>query len=261
MIPITTGSSLVAQAVPGVPFIVPGSDLAVQLIAAVDAAAMQVFEGDIFVIAQKIVSKAEDRYVALDTVMPSERALELAREADKDPRIVELILSESTDVVRCRQGVLIVEHRLGYVMANAGIDASNVGPFDDERERVLLLPINPDATCASLRDAFEAHFECRIGVIINDSVGRAWRNGSVGMALGVAGPPALWSRIGEEDLSGRQLRITEIGYADQIAAAAALLMGEGAEGQPVVKLSGLSWQAVETDGRQLLRTRERDLFR
>ncbi len=256
-----TGSSLFAQAVPDVPLIAPGADLAREITRAVDAAALKVADGDILVIAQKIVSKAEDRYVALDTVTPSQRALALSREADKDPRVVELILSESSEVIRCHHGVLIVEHRLGYVMANAGIDASNVGPFDDGRERVLLLPRDPDATCARLRDEFERHFDCRVGVIINDSVGRAWRNGSVGIALGVSGPPALWSHIGEDDLIGRQLRITEVGFADQIAAAAALLMGEGAEGQPVVMLSGLAWPPVETDGRQLLRARERDLFR
>ena len=220
-----------------------------------------VLDGDIFVIAQKIVSKSEDRYVNLSSIIPSKNALKLAKSINRDPRLVEVILSESIDVVRHAPGVLIVQHRLGYVMANAGIDASNLEPATGKSERVLLLPQDPDATCRQLRQQFEINFNRRVGVIINDSVGRAWRNGSVGTALGVAGPPALWDRIGETDLFGRPLRVTQIGFADQIASAAALVMGEGAEGLPVVKVSGLNWEPVYTDGKTLLRDKERDLFR
>ena len=146
-------------------------------------------------------------------------------------------------------------------MANAGIDASNLGTFDDERERVLLLPCNPDATCAYLRVVMERHFACRIGILISDSVGRAWRNGTVGLALGVAGPPSIWNRVGEDDLTGRQLRATEVAIADQIAAAAALVMGEGAEGWPIVKAGGVLWQSSGSGTELLLRPKDQDLFR
>ena len=146
-------------------------------------------------------------------------------------------------------------------MANAGVDASNLSKTCDEKERVLLLPRNPNATCLQFRKDFEDAFDRRIGVIISDSVGRAWRNGSIGMALGVAGPPALWDRVGDEDLYGRPLGVTEVGFADQVAAAAALVMGEGNEGLPVIKVSGLDWQPVDTNADALLRPKERDLFR
>ena len=249
------------HAIPEIPLIAPGDDLAAIIIDALDSSTLEISDGDILVIAQKIVSKSENRYVDLATVTPSSRARELAAKVDKDPRLVDLILSESSEMLRAAKGVLVVVHRLGHVMANAGIDQSNLGPDENGRERVLLLPENPNAASARLRSLFENHFQRRIGVIINDSVGRAWRNGSVGMALGVAGPPALWDRIGTDDLFGRPLQITQIGLADQIAAAAALVMGEGAEGQPVVKVSGLPWEAVTTNADSLLRAKEQDLFR
>ena len=248
-------------AIPGLPLIAPGDDLAETVIAAIEGGAVEVSDGDILVIAQKIVSKSEDRYVALQAVTPSPRARELAAATGKDPRLVEVILSESDEVVRYRQDVLIVAHRLGHVLANAGIDSSNLEPAAGGGERVLLLPRDPDATCARLRARFEAHFRRRLGVIVSDSVGRAWRNGTVGLALGVAGPPAVWDRIGSDDLYGRPLRVTQIGFADQIAAAAALVMGEAAEGRPVVKVGGLAWQPVTSDARLLLRPKEQDLFR
>ena len=249
------------DAIPDFPLIAPGDDLAAIIIGALDSSTLEISDGDILVIAQKILSKSENRYVDLASVSPSSRARELAPKVDKDARIVELILTESSEVLRSAPGVLVVVHRLGYVMANAGIDQSNLGPDENGRERVLLLPKNPNAASARLRSLFEKHFQRRIGVIINDSVGRAWRNGSIGMALGVAGPPALWDKIGTDDLFGRPLRITQIGFADQIAAAAALVMGEGAEGQPVVKVGGLTWEAVTTNADPLLRPKELDLFR
>ncbi len=249
------------QAIPDLPSVSPGDDLASMIIDLITADGMEVLDGDILVIAQKIVSKSEDRYVDLNSITPSANAVKLAASVDKDPHLVEVILSESSEVMRHAPGVLIVEHRLGYVMANAGVDVSNLEPAATDSERVLLLPQNPDATATRLREEFENKFGRRIGVIISDSVGRAWRNGSIGMALGVAGPPALWDRIGETDLFGRSLRVTQIGFADQIASAAALVMGEGAEGLPVVKVSGLSWESVDTHGEIVLRDKELDLFR
>lgn len=248
-------------AISGVPRIAPGDDLPAIVINTIEHAGVQTFDGDIFVVAQKIVSKAEGRYVELSTVTPSARAIELAAVADKDPRLVELILSESSEVVRCVPGVIVVAHRLGYVLANAGIDASNLEPGPEGQERVLLLPRDPNATCAAMRARFEAHFQRRIGVIISDSIGRAWRLGTVGTALGVAGPPALLDQVGTDDLSGRPLRTTVSAFADQVASAAVLVMGEAAEGLPVVKVGGLDWEATTSDGTLLLRPREKDLFR
>lgn len=248
-------------AIPGIPFVAPGHDLAAIIIDAVDRAEVDVVDGDIFVIAQKIVSKSENRYVDLATVTPSEKARELGAKADKDPRLVELILTESTEVLRCGPGVIVAAHRLGYVLANAGIDASNLQPDAEGRERVLLLPKDPNATSAVLRKHFEAHFNRRIGVIISDSIGRAWRLGSIGTALGVSGLPALVDQIGMTDLFGRLLRTTVVAFADQLASAAVLVMGEAAEGLPVAKVSGLDWEPAKSDATSLLRPKENDLFR
>ncbi|MDX1514884.1 MAG: coenzyme F420-0:L-glutamate ligase [Gammaproteobacteria bacterium] len=248
-------------AIPGIPRIFPGDDLAAVVIGAIEAAGVTVSDGDILVMAQKIVSKAEGRYVDLATVTASARANELASIADKDPRVVELILSESSEVLRCVPGVIVVVHRLGYVLANAGIDASNLEPGGDGQERVLLLPRDPNATSAAMRSRFEAHFRRRIGVIVSDSIGRAWRMGTVGTALGVAGPLAVWDQIGTPDLSGRPLRTTMSAFADQVASAAVLVMGEAAEGLPVAKVGGLQWDPVKSDGTLLLRPKEKDLFR
>jgi coenzyme F420-0:L-glutamate ligase / coenzyme F420-1:gamma-L-glutamate ligase len=260
----TTGlrqNSISLIGVPDLPLIMPGDDLASVIIDRIEQSATKVDDGDVFVIAQKVVSKAENRYVDLRTITPSAKALELADIVEKDPCLVEVILSESSDIVAYRQGVLIVTHRNGYVMANAGVDASNLEPDSDGSEQVLLLPLDSDASCVHLRQAFENHFGCRIGVIVNDSVGRPWRNGSVSLALGVSGPPAVWDRIGQQDLYGRELQVTQIGFADQIAAAAALVMGEGAEGIPVVKVGDLVWETSTSNGRQLLRDKNQDLFR
>jgi coenzyme F420-0:L-glutamate ligase/coenzyme F420-1:gamma-L-glutamate ligase len=211
----------------------------------------------VLVVAQKVVSKAEGRYVSLDTVTVSPRAAELAALTRKDPRLVELILSESVEVLRAKPDVLIVRHRLGYVMANAGIDRSNVGG----RERVLLLPRDPDASAAALRLALAERYGLSLGLIISDSFGRPWRKGVTNVALGAAGLPALLNRRGEPDRNGRRLEVTEVALADQLASAAGLLMGEGAEGLPAVLISGLSWSAAHTPARSLIRPLEEDLFR
>ena len=224
--------------VPRFPMVRPGDDLAALLIAACEQGALAPADGDVVVVAQKIVSKAEGRYVDLAQVRPSARAESLAAQVDKDPRLVEVILSESQRVVRHRPGVLIVEHRLGFIMANAGVDRSNVDPALGA-EPVLLLPRDPDASAARLRDRLGAHFRSRPAVIVTDSWGRAWRRGTVGIALGAAGLPALMDLRGRSDLFGHELRVTETGFADEIASAASLIMGQADEAQPVVLVRGL----------------------
>jgi coenzyme F420-0:L-glutamate ligase/coenzyme F420-1:gamma-L-glutamate ligase len=235
-------------ALPGLPIVAPGDDLA----ALIRAAAPPFVAGDVVVVAQKIVSKAEGRLVDLDTVTPSQRALRLAAETDKDPRLVHLILSESERVLRAVKGVLIVVHKRGYVLANAGIDASNVGDG-----RVLLLPEDPDASAARLATALG------VPVIVNDSLGRAWRNGTVGTALGASGVPSLLDLRGAPDMFGRTLRATEIGLADEIAAAASMVQGQAAEATPVVLVRGLADILAKGRARNaqaLIRSRENDLF-
>ena len=243
-----------------VPLIRPGDDLAALVIAALARSGAAPADGDVVVVAQKVVSKAEGRYVDLATVAPSARALGLAREVDKDPRLVELILRESRRVVRHRPGVLIIEHRLGFVMANAGIDRSNIDP-DAAEEPVLLLPLDPDASAAALRARLVTQFAVAMGVVVSDSFGRAWRRGTVGIALGAAGLPSCIDLRGRADLYGRALRVSETGFADEIAAAASLLMGQADEGVPAVLVRGLSWLAPATPAADLLRAAGEDLFR
>jgi coenzyme F420-0:L-glutamate ligase/coenzyme F420-1:gamma-L-glutamate ligase len=212
------------------------------------------------VVAQKIVSKAEDRSVDLATVVPSPRAVALGAEIGKDPRLVEVLLRESVRVVRSRPNLLIVEHRLGFVMANAGVDQSNVAPQDGVH-RVLLLPRDPDASAEALRARLAERFGVPLAVIINDSFGRAWRRGTVGVAIGAAGLPALVDLRGRPDLFGRILEVSIIGFADEIAAAASLLMGQADEARPVVLVRGLDWTGPATAGREMLRPAAEDLFR
>ena len=247
-------------AVPGIPTIRAGDDLARILGDALGAAGLQLQRNDVLVVTHKVVSKAEGRYVSLADVTPSPRARELAAATGKDPALVEVILSESREVLRFRPGLIVVEHRLGMVIANAGIDQSNV-PHDGDGERVLLLPEDPDASSAALRAALEARFGAALAVVVNDSVGRAWRNGVVGLALGAAGLPALLDLRGQRDLEGRALRVTQVGLADQIASAAELLMGEADEGRPAVLVRGLEWQGAPAPASALIRDRATDLFR
>lgn len=246
---------------PELPLVRPGDDLAALLAAAIERRIGKLLTaGDILIVAQKIVSKAEGRYVDLARVEPGAEAQRLARETDKDPRLVQVILGESRRVVRHRPGVLIVEHRLGFVMANAGIDRSNIDPSMGT-EPVLLLPRDPNASAAALRQRLTAHFGVTPAVIVSDSFGRAWRRGTTGIALGAAGLPALVDLRGHPDLYGRALRVTEIGFADEIAAAASLLMGQADEAIPAVLMRGLTWSAPAVDGSALIRAAEDDLFR
>ena len=249
-------------ALQGIKHVVAGDDLAAIVLAGLQRTSLQPRSGDVLVVAQKIVSKSEGRTVDLASVTPSPRALELAQIVRKDARLVELVLSESTDVLRAIPNVLIVRHRLGYVMANAGIDHSNVeGGQGNDGERVLLLPLDADASAAALRDRLNAVLGCQIGVIVSDSFGRPWRNGVVNVALGAAGLPALIDRRGEQDMFGRTLEMTQVAFADAIAAGAGLAMGEGAEGTPLVLAQGLVWQAPQCNVQSLIRPLGEDLFK
>ena len=340
-----TPGELRVRALSGLPGIRPGDDLAELLAAAIVRSGESLRDGDVVVVAQKIVSKAEGRRVRLSDVVPSPRAVELAARTDKDPRAVEVILGESVDVVRAVPGVLIVETRHGIVLANAGADMSNI-EHDEEDDHLLLLPEDPDASADRLRAGLAYRMQMqaactvgtdalagtdtgigrnaatgfgetsppadeapdapsgadrgtllgeivatsagssggsrpgtvegtpaafdgeapRFGVIVADSVGRAWREGTVGLAIGVSGLPARLDRRGEPDLFGRALHVTEVGIADSIASAASIVMGEGAEGRPAALVRGLSFDdrsEAERAGRarDLVRPRERDLFR
>jgi coenzyme F420-0:L-glutamate ligase / coenzyme F420-1:gamma-L-glutamate ligase len=246
--------------IPDIPLVRPGDDLAALIIAACERSALAPVDGDVVVVAQKVVSKAERRYVDLATVRPSARAQELAVQVSKEARLVEVILQESRRVVRHRPGVLIVEHRLGFVMANAGVDHSNVDP-QMGAEPVLLLPRDPDASAAALCDRLAAHFHKQLAVVITDSFGRAWRRGTVGVALGAAGLPSLLDLRGKPDLFGHALRVTQTGFADEIAGAASLVMGQADEARPVVLLRGLAWAGADAPAATLIRAADEDLFR
>lgn len=244
---------------PGVPLIEPGADLGAILIQSLRSAGETPAAGDVVAVAQKIVSKAEGRVVRLATVEPSDRARDIARQADKDPRVVELILRESRSVIRVSRGVIITEHNTGVILANAGIDRSNLAGSD---EAALLLPVDPDASAARLRDRLQSDFGVPLGVIVTDSIGRAWRLGTVGTAIGCAGVLALHDLRGERDLFGRQLQVSEVAVADSLAAAAVLVMGEAAEGTPLVLIRG----GADADdrgqtARNALRPPDEDLFR
>jgi len=251
-------AALSLAALSGIPLVKAGDNVADLIVAGLSASGLALQPGDVIAIAQKIVSKAEGRTIDLRGVTPSPRALALAEEVDKDPRLVELILTESTEVVRHRKGVLVVAHRNGTVLANAGIDASNVGGGD---ESVLLLPQDCDRSCRDIRTRLAVRTGIEVGVLIIDSLGRAWRNGTVGAALGAAGLPALLDLRGKPDLFGRTLKSTQVGVADEIAAAASLLMGQADEGTPVVLVRGLELPEREGSAAELIRARENDLFR
>jgi len=253
-------SQLTITGLKGVPLVKAGDDLGALALAAYAASGLAPADGDVLVVAQKIVSKAEDRIVDVASVEPSAQAVALAAEVEKDPRLVEVILSESRRIVRHRPNLVIAEHRLGYVMANAGIDHSNVAP-DDGTERVLLLPVDPDGSALALQQSLAARSGKRIAVIVSDSFGRPFRRGTVGIALGAAGLPAVIDWRGHPDLFGRKLEVTETGFADEIAAAASLVQGQADEATPIVLVRGLSWSAPDAPGAALVRPPEHDLFR
>ena len=254
--------SLILTPLSDIPMIHTGDDLTDIIIHGLQKSGATLQNGDILVLAQKIVSKVEGRWVNLVTIQPSIQASELARKIEKDPRMVELILRESNHVLRTRVGTIIVEHRLGFVCANAGIDHSNVaGEGDGSDEWVLLLPENPDFSAQSIREKLELYSGVQLGVMIIDSHGRAWRQGVVGVAIGLAGMPGLVDMRGKNDLFGYTLRVTTIGVADELAAAASLVMGQADEGTPVVHVRGFPYALREGDLKELLRDKEQDLFR
>lgn len=243
------------------PLVTRGMDLAAEILRAVSREGVSFQDGDIVVIAQKVVSKSEGRFVQLGEIEPSARARDIAGRTCKDARLVEVVLGEACEVLRTSPNVLIVEHKLGHVVANAGIDRSNVDAALANEETVLLLPSDPDRSAATLRAQLEDATQVRVGVVISDSFGRPWRLGTVGTAIGVAGVAAVIDRRGDLDLYGRELRHTEVGFADSIAAAAVLMMGEGNEGCPIVIVRDIKWTETGQTSRDALRPRSEDLFR
>ncbi len=245
-------------AIPGLPDVRPGMSLPDLLVRALERAGLRPADGDVLVVAQKVVSKAEGHLVDLATVTPGDEARRLAREAVKDPRLVEVIHRESTRVVRAHHGVLITEHRLGFICANAGVDHSNVGLGP---EVVSLLPRDPDASAGAIRDAVHTAFGVPIAVIINDSHGRPHREGAVGVCIGAAGLEPLLSLVGRPDLYGYTLRTSVEAVADELAAAATLLQGQCDEGTPAVLIRGIRIAQGPGGAARLLRDPSRDLFR
>jgi coenzyme F420-0:L-glutamate ligase/coenzyme F420-1:gamma-L-glutamate ligase len=260
---ITCGHRLEALAVPGVPLVGRGDDVPAIVWRALAAAGVSVADGDVLVVTSKLLSRAEGRFVELPKVEPSPRATQLAEQVGKDPRAVELILRESIAVSRQARGVLVVRHRLGFVVANAGIDASNAVPPDappGSGPWALLLPEAPDRSAAAIRARVEAESGAHVGVVITDSFGRPFRVGTVGVAVGVSGLPPVWDRRGEPDLFGRALETTITALADQVAAVADLVAGQAAERRPLVLVRGLRFDPSEQGASALLRPASEDLY-
>ncbi|MGO8996640.1 MAG: coenzyme F420-0:L-glutamate ligase [Polyangiaceae bacterium] len=260
---ITCSHRLEVLSVPGLPLVGRGDDVPALVARALSDAGLKLADGDVLVVTSKLLSRAEGRFVELPRVEPSPRAIELGREVGKDPRAVELILRESTAVSRKAPGVLVVRHRLGFVVANAGIDASNSVPPGAPPHSgpwVLLLPEAPDASAAAIRARVQADSGAKIGVVITDSFGRPFRVGTVGVAIGVSGLPPVWDRRGEPDLFGRALETTITALADQVAAVADLVAGQAAERRPVTLVRGLSFDPSEEGASALLRSAKEDLY-
>ena len=247
-------------AIEGIPLIEPGDNLAKIIIKAVKEQKIKLKSRDILVIAQKIVSKSENRYAYLKEVIPSSEAFRIAKKTEKDPKLVQLILNESARVIRYKKGLMVVENKLGFVHANAGIDKSNI-EINNDNPKVLLLPKNPDGSALSIKKGIFRKIDLNLGIIINDSSGRAWRKGIVGIAIGSSGVEALSDLRGKKDLYGNTLEITEVGKADEIASAASLLMGQADEGFPVILVKGITASNEVSDVKSLLRDQSEDLFR
>jgi coenzyme F420-0:L-glutamate ligase/coenzyme F420-1:gamma-L-glutamate ligase len=245
-----------------IPFIQPGDDVPHILYESVVAQGIHIKSGDIVSVTQKIVSKAENRFVSLSQFVPSEKAKELAKITKKDPRLIELILSESKEIIRAKPNTIIVEHRLGFICASAGVDRSNVSPSSQEdKEKYLLLPKHPEKSAEKIRDHFFDKTRMEIGVIIIDSHGRPWRYGVVGITIGTVGVPALVDLRGYEDIFNRKLKITQVAAADELAAASSLIMGQANEKIPAVHIRGFPYDLRESSISELIREKEKDLFR
>lgn len=251
-------SQLVLTTLPNIPLVKQGDDIARIILKGLRGAEIELRDGDVIVIASKIISKAEGRAARLQDVAPSARALELAQETNKDAREIELMLQESSDVLRTRKDLIVTRHRLGFVSANAGIDHSNVQ--EGAEDFVLLLPCDPDATAEKLRAQVNRETEKQVAVIIADSHGRPHRMGTIGIAIGSAGIPALEDWRGRADLFGYELRHTDIGLADMLASAATLLFGQAREATPIVHVRGATWHGEPNNARTLVRPQEMDLF-
>jgi coenzyme F420-0:L-glutamate ligase/coenzyme F420-1:gamma-L-glutamate ligase len=249
-------TQLTITAVDGLLEILPGDDLATLIRDAARAQGEEIRDGDIVVIAQKIVSKSEGRIVHLADIVPGERAREMAAESGKDARQIEVVLSESAKIVRWERGILISETRHGFVCANAGVDRSNAGAPDT----VILLPLDPDASASRLRDAFHATTGATVAVVVTDTFGRAWREGHTNVAIGIAGLPALKRYVGQRDPEGYELRVTEIAVADEIAAAAELVMGK-LDRCPAALVRGFALDEPSETAREYVRPADRDMFR
>ena len=251
---------LVLTALPNIPLIQRGDDLAAIILRGLSDARIELRDKDVLILAQKIVSKAEGRMMRLHEVTPSARAMELAKESGKDARFCEIVLWDAREILRVREGLIIVETKQGWICANAGIDRSNVAPHDDE-EWVLRLPEDADRSARELRERLRAATSLDAGVIVNDTHGRAWRNGAIGIAIGVAGLPAVEDLRGRLDLFGYHLQVTTVGLADQIASAASLLQGQADEGRPIVHLRGIMTSRDDGSSREIVREKDQDLFR
>ena len=260
-IPASKPSRLEIIGLTDVPLVNPGDDLTGIILDALALNDLKLVDGDIVVIAQKIISKAEDRCFNLNDVVPGSDAIDLAEEVDKDPRLVELILSETRSIARKRPGLIIVESKTGLVHANAGIDQSNIEQ-SDTAPRALLLPVDSDSSAEAIRLEIKKLTRVDVGIIINDSMGRAWRRGTVGHTIGCSGVVAVSDQIGDLDLNGRVLQGTEVALADEIAAAASFVMGQADEGRPVVLVRGAGHMVGGSDGfKPLLREGNTDLFK
>jgi coenzyme F420-0:L-glutamate ligase/coenzyme F420-1:gamma-L-glutamate ligase len=258
---VTASQQLILTALPDIPLVSSGDDLVRLILEGMARTDKELRSGDILAIAQKIVSKAEGRVVNLDDVIPSDEANVLAQKTEKDPRLAELILRESNRVLRTRPGLIIVEHRLGFVCANAGIDASNVSPqLGEANSFVLLLPRDPDATARKITQSLLQETNSKVGILIVDSHGRAWREGAIGVTIGAAGLTTLLDLRGTPDLFGRKLQTTRVGISDELASAASILMGQAAEGCPIIHVRGLPYPLGEGSLKELLRPKEKDLF-
>lgn len=257
---IQCGNEIRLKVLDGIPVIQPGDDLGDLVSKAIKSSHEVLLSGDIIALPSKLFSRTENRFVTLQDVVVSAEAETLANEVQKDARLVQLILDESTQVSRKCPGVLIVRHRLGHISANAGIDASNANLKGSAGDSVLLLPLNPDESAKRLRIYLENEFGVQIGVVVTDSLGRPFRFGTVGHALGCSGLPALWDQVGDEDLFGRALEHTVTAFADQLAAAADLVLGQGSEGRGAVLIRGMDFPAFEQSAQELHRPAEKDLY-